>query len=384
MSSTLLTAAAASTATRASGTGRLLPLDALRGLALIFMALDHAAAFTRVSLQAETYGGQPATLLGPAYWVSGLVTNFAAPTFWFLAGVSVALLEASRRRSGIPESEITRFLLIRAGVLITLSLTVCDWAWAGTVAYTQVLLSLGVTLAVLSVARLLPMRVFLISLGVLGLGYQVALSIIAAQFSQTDNFWLALLLGYSTLTRPAVEFSLGGWSVLMGLGFALGRDLGRPLWRRPQTWLAVGGGLLLLWLVLRAWGGFGDLVPFTAGQPWSHFLIMSKEPPSLTFFAFNLGWAALMLAGLTAVGHVLTKRWAEWWVALGQAALFSFVAHILIYNVVSRIVLAVELRVPGVVVALLVWLVGLGVLLPVARAYRDLRRRNPNSLLRYL
>ncbi|MDW8328158.1 MAG: hypothetical protein RMK99_16465, partial [Anaerolineales bacterium] len=53
---------------------RILPLDALRGLALLFMALDHAAAFVKVGLQAETYGGLVAVLQSPVYWLSGLLT----------------------------------------------------------------------------------------------------------------------------------------------------------------------------------------------------------------------------------------------------------------------------------------------------------------------
>jgi uncharacterized membrane protein len=363
---------------------RILPLDALRGLALVFMALDHAAAFVQAGLQAETYGGLPAFLQGPAYWVSGLLTNIAAPAFWCLAGVSVALLEASRRRAGESEGAITRFLLIRAGVLVVFSLTICDWFWAGTVVYMQVLLSLGLSLALLSVLCRLPNAVLLGLALTQVMVFQAALPWIAANFWQTSNYWAALLLGYTTVTYPASEFSLGGWLPLMMLGLLIGRNLQRPQLRQPGTWLAVGAGLLLVWFILRIWGQFGDLVPFATNESWSHFLIMSKEPPSLTFFTFNLGWAALALGLLYARSSWLEGWLGQWLVALGQAALFSFVAHIVIYNLVSRGVLWLNLPGPGIIRAYLAWLLGLLLLFPLARAYRDLRQRHPKSVLRYL
>ncbi len=363
---------------------RILPLDGLRGLALVFMALDHAAAFVGVGLQAETYGGLRAVLQSPAYWLSGLLTNIAAPAFWLLAGVSVALLEASRRRAGESEGQITRFLLIRAGVLAVLSLTICDWFWAGTVVYMQVLLSLGLSLALLSLLRRLPDYALLVLVVIQLALFQAALPWIAANFWQTPNYWSALLLGYTTVTYPASEFSLGGWMPLMMLGLLIGRNLHRPELRQPRTWFAVGGGLLLVWVVLRSWGGFGDLTPFSAGEEWFRFFILSKEPPSLTFFTFNLGLAALALGLLYTRSAWLESGPGQWLVALGQAALFSFVAHIVIYNLVSRGVLFLSLPGPGLIKAYLAWLLGLFLLFPLARAYRDLRRRHPRSLLRYL
>jgi uncharacterized membrane protein len=75
---------------------RVLPIDALRGVAMIAMALDHVASFLRIGLQAETYGGLPAVLQSWPHWLAGLFTNVAAPTFWLLSGVSVVLLETSR------------------------------------------------------------------------------------------------------------------------------------------------------------------------------------------------------------------------------------------------------------------------------------------------
>lgn len=367
-----------------SARARITALDALRGVALILMGLVHVAAFVRANIQAETYGGQAAVLQSWPYWLSALITTVAAPVFWTLSGVSVALLEASRRRAGETEADITRFLVIRAGLLLVLDLTIADWAWTGGGPYTHILLSLAISLAVLSLARRLPPAVLGASLGLIMLGYQLALPWTAANLSQTPDPVLALLLGYRTQPWPALEFSLLGWGPLMGLGYLLGRFIDRPVFRRPLTWLAAGAALLVISVGLRGWGVFGDLVPFSPEQGWVHFLVMSKTPPSLTYFTFKLGLAALALAALVARPGLLEGGPGRWLVLCGQASLFFFVMHIVVYNLVSQLVLALNLPGPGILRVYLAWVLGLAVLLPVTAWYRGVRRANPRSVLRYL
>lgn len=367
-----------------TGASRILAIDALRGIALIVMALDHAAWFAGVSLQAETYGGQPAILDTPAHWISGLITNIAAPTFWLLSGFSIALLVASRRKNGESEWAITKFLLIRAGVIILLDLTICQFAWTGNGPYTHILLSIGLGLIVLSVARLLPVSLFAGLMFILLLGYQLYLPFAPVALTQSNDFWGALFFSYSTKTNPAVEYSLLGWPVLMGLGYVFGTQIHLPILRRARFWVMVGASLLVLWLVLRAMGKFGDLVPFTPGVEWYRFFILSKQPPTLTFFAFNLGIAMLILALLYARGDWLIRFPAQWLVVIGQVSLFFFVTHIIVYAALSKIFGIIPSPIPGMIRAYSLWLAGLTVLFPLARAYRYLRKSYPQSVLRYL
>lgn len=361
---------------------RILPIDALRGVAMIAMALDHVASFLWVSLQAETYGGQPAVLESWPHWVAGLFTNIAAPIFWLLSGVSVALLEASRKRKGDSDWQISRFLIIRAGLILFLDMTICQVFWAGKGPYTHVLLSIGFSLVGLSLLRLLPVYVTTgLSLAVL-IGYQFGLPYIAANFSQTDHLWQALLFSYSTRTFPAVEFSLLGWASLMGLGYVLGRGLSNPElhWRGFMTGAAPG--LLGVWLVLRLSGSFGDLTPYASHQPWYYFLVMSKTPPSLSYLAFNLGLAAVIFTFFSARSHWLKLMPLKWLVLFGQVSLFFFVVHIMVFNLLSRVMRALPLSLPGMVQVFITWGAGLILMLPIASVYRSLRKRY--RLLRYL
>lgn len=366
------------------GSQRLLPIDALRGIALIAMSLDHAAASVWVSLQAETYGNQQAILASFPYWIAGLFTNIAAPTFWFLSGVSLALFSASRRRRGVSEGDISRHLLIRSLVIIVLDLTVCWLAWSGKTPYLHVLLSIGFCLLVMSFSRRLNIRLFFIITLSLLIAYQVALPTIASSLSQTELFLPAFFLSYSTHTKVAVEFSIFGWGTLMGLGYVLGQRASSERFQQPKTWAIVGGTLWAGWVLLRIWGTFGDLTPLQPGQAWYYFLIMSKTPPSLTFLCFNLGIASFLLAGLFQFNHRLKKWYIYWIVVCGQVSLFYFAAHIIGYGLLGRLVRLLELPVPGVVLAVLTWLLGLAILVPITLAYRKVRSSHPESVLRFL
>jgi uncharacterized membrane protein len=361
---------------------RVLPIDALRGVAMIAMALDHAASFLRVGLQAETYGGLRAVLESWPHWLAGLFTNVAAPTFWLLSGVSVVLLETSRKKKGETDWKISQFLLIRAGLILILDMTICEIFWAGKGPYTHVLLSIGLSLMLLSLLRLLPVYVTTIVSLTMLIGYQVALPYIAEQFSQTTNLLQALLFSYSTVTFPAVEFSIFGWAGLMFLGYSLGKGLSIPALGQKKSLMWAIIALFASWLVLRMIGGFGDLTSYTSNQPWYYFLVMSKTPPSMTYLTFNLGLAGIIFALFSLRSEWLKQLPMKWLVLVGQVSLFFFVMHIVVFGLISRVTLALDLPIPGMVLVFIVWVVGLVVMLPITSAYRTLRKRH--SILRYL
>jgi hypothetical protein len=117
----------------------------------------------RGSFQVESYGGKTIQLMSWPYWVSGLTVDLNAPTFWLLVGMSVPLVVAKHRNLHESERAITLHMLKRAGALALIDLTLCDWAWRlgdPPVPYTHVILSIALCLAILSVARLLPLWLF--------------------------------------------------------------------------------------------------------------------------------------------------------------------------------------------------------------------------------
>ncbi|RRR70446.1 MAG: DUF1624 domain-containing protein [Candidatus Viridilinea halotolerans] len=364
-------------------TSRIVAIDALRGVALIMMALDHASFFVGAGLQAESYGGQAVALQSVAYWGSGLLTNLASPIFFLLGGYSLALYAAGQRRKGNPEGATTRYLLIRAAVILVLDLTVCSYFWMGDAPYAHVLTALAASLAILSLLRLLPAPLLAaVALATLLL-HQVLVTAMADQLAAgvAQPYWQAFWLTYSYDTTPPAHFAVLGWGPLMWLGYALGQYQATPLLRRASTWALGGVALLGLWLGLRLLGGFGDMGAFgVVGESAAHFLVMSKAPPSLTYFAFNLGLAGLLLALFYAWPQLVDGGPLQWLVLVGQVSLFVYVAHIVVYHFVAQIMGLVELPGPRVVWGYAAWLIGFVVLLPLAAQYRTLRKRYPRYL----
>src|SRR5438876_3365002 len=88
---TLVPAPAAAPA--APARARLDGVDAVRGLVMVLMALDHVRDF----VQSEPYRATDLSWTSPALFLSRLVTHLCAPTFILLAGVGIFL--ARRRRN---------------------------------------------------------------------------------------------------------------------------------------------------------------------------------------------------------------------------------------------------------------------------------------------
>jgi uncharacterized membrane protein len=130
--------------------GRLIPVDALRGLIMVLMALDHSNLFVAQKHPSGEYWGGPF----PDYhdtltFLTRLVTHLSAPGFFFLMGVGMLLFARSRRKEGWSEGQIIRHLALRGGVLIALQLLIVNRAWElspggwGLEVYIGVLFALG-------------------------------------------------------------------------------------------------------------------------------------------------------------------------------------------------------------------------------------------------
>ena len=117
---------------------RLLPLDALRGLIVALMALDHANLFVAQKHPAgEHWGGAFPAYSSALPFLTRLVTHLCAPGFSFLMGAGMLLFAQSRRPyppiggmgGGWSRWAVTRHFLIRGALLIALQFLVENQAW---------------------------------------------------------------------------------------------------------------------------------------------------------------------------------------------------------------------------------------------------------------
>ena len=104
---------------RAPG-GRLVALDAHRGLIMVLMAIDHASYFIARVHSAEFWGTALPTYSSVFWFWTRWVTHLCAPGFFFLMGIGMALFAGSHLKSGWGEGRITRFFVIRGLFLILL------------------------------------------------------------------------------------------------------------------------------------------------------------------------------------------------------------------------------------------------------------------------
>ena len=135
---------------------RLLAIDALRGLVMLFTLVDHVRETWFLHLQVTD--PVDANTTDPALFFTRLISTFCAPTFVALTGLSAWLYGQSHTRR-----EVSEFLAKRGLFLIFLELTVVLFAWPTQafvfpppIVWMQVIWAIGFSMISLSVLIYLP------------------------------------------------------------------------------------------------------------------------------------------------------------------------------------------------------------------------------------
>ena len=101
---------------------RLLSIDALRGLVMVIMALDHVRDFFHAD--AMVFSPTDLTRTTPVLFFTRWITHYCLPVFMFAAGMGVYLYGRSWTKG-----ELSRFLWTRGLWFIALELTVMRFAY---------------------------------------------------------------------------------------------------------------------------------------------------------------------------------------------------------------------------------------------------------------
>jgi len=310
---------------------RLPPLDWLRGIVMVLMALDHASGvFNAGRLMTDgVVLYHPGTALPAAQFLTRWVTHLCAPTFVFLAGAALALSIERRRARGASAAALDRFIVTRGLLIAALDPLWMSWVFAPGQVLLQVLYAIGGSLVAMALLRRLGDRSLvglalllmvggeaLTGLGLLATGGEPALP-------------LALVLTGGQLGRLIVAYPLLPWLAMMMLGWSFGRVLARS--DRPEGLLAAGGAAaLVLFALVRGLNGYGNMRLLREDGSLVQWLHVSKYPPSLAYTALELGLMALCLAALFSLGRRVpaAARWLRPLLVLGQTALFFYLLHV--------------------------------------------------------
>ncbi|WP_460135597.1 DUF1624 domain-containing protein [Pseudomonas sp. S1_E04] len=316
---------------------RLLSIDALRGLVILFMLLDHVRETFLMHRQVSDPMSIDST--EPALFISRTLAHLCAPVFVLLTGLSAWLY--GQKYQG--HRDVSAFLFKRGLFLVVLEFTLVNFAWTfqlpPSVIYLQVIWAIGVSMLALSAMVWLP-RPLLIVLALVIIGAHNLLDgVHVAAESALQTPWAIVhvrsWIEVSETLRLRVTYPVLPWIGVIGLGYGLGP------WFAPATAPAARQRYLLLagvaslvgFVVLRAVNGYGE-------KPWQVYdsgvqTLMSlfnvtKYPPSLLFLALTLGIGLLLLLALERAGH---KRWIGVLAVFGAVPMFFYLLHLYVLKV---------------------------------------------------
>lgn len=365
---------------------RFLPVDALRGLIIVFMALDHANHFVaQKHSSGEYWGGAFPVYHDALAFLTRLVTHLSAPGFFFLMGVGMLFFANSRRKRGWSTWAIVWHFLVRGGVLIALQLLVVNRIWEispggwGVEIYVGVLCALGGTMILGSMLLWLNSKVLLSLTIVFFLGTEL-LTPDPSQWNQVFHPLIRMLLVPGGNLELWVNYPVLPWLELVSFGMVFGHWLVDDFRRAFQRALKLGVVFLVVFFVLRVLDGFGN-IRSRAGNTWIDFLNVVKYPPSITFTLLTTG-VNLSIMGLFARVGKSRQRLLRPLVVFGQVPLFFYLTHLLLY---AGLGCWVTPHAIGILCMFPYWLLGLIILFPMCWLYGKFKHsRSPYSLWRFL
>ncbi len=308
---------------------RLTSVDALRGLVMIIMALDHVRDF--IHRAAMTSQPTDLTATTPTLFFTRWITHFCAPVFMFSAGMGAYLWW----QQGHSKGALSRYLVSRGLWLMLLEVTVMRVAYNFTLSLQYPLLLLvlwvlGACMVSLALLAWLPWRVLTVLSVTVVLLHNALDGIPAATFGSAAWLWnLVHQVGVFHVgpMLVVVGYPLVPWVAVIALGFCAGQLMMSEPAVRQRRLLSIGAAMTLGFVVLRALNVYGDPVRWTS-QPSAVFTLLSflnttKYPPSLAFLLMTLG-PALMVFALLDRQRVASDAPL---VVFGRVPLFYFVAH---------------------------------------------------------
>ncbi len=393
MAQTILTNADAPSVT--AHDPRLSYLDALRGLIMILMAVDHASYFIAHQHPAEFWGQPLPQYSGALPFLTRFLTHFCAPGFFFLMGIGMLLFANSRQKLGWTESAIRKHFLTRGALLIGLQLFIENPSWIlgpatelGTKppgGGSDVLLHFGVLygLGASMIVCAFLLRQKTVVLAAISLFAIVLTQLLIPGPDKVATLYsplprLLLIPGHTNLVQAF--YPLIPWLGLAVFGLIFARWILVSPAAVSRNATLIGTSFLLLFLFVRSTGGFGNIHPVSFSS-WITFLNVTKYPPSLAYILLTLGVDLLLLA-LFARIVTTQQRWARPLFVFGQTALFFYLAHLYLYATMGLTIVPVGGTSLGWMYGY--WAGGLVLLYLLCVQYRKFKQQtDPGSVWRF-
>src|SRR5690242_3978169 len=306
---------------------RVRSVDALRGLVMIIMALDHTRDFFHVG--AMSFSPEDLARTTPVLFFTRWITHICAPVFMFTAGVGAFLWLRRNRTTG----QLAYFLWKRGLWLVVLDLTALRFAvnfrFFNGIVILSILWAIGWSMIALGFLVRVP-RAALATLSIAVIAtHNLADPVAASQLGAAAWAWNILhQLGVFRAggVEVLVAYPLVPWIAVMAAGYCFGPVIMMDPSRRRRWMSRIGVGLTLAFFVIRGINVYGDPSPWSVQAPGMtvlSFLRCTKYPPSLDFLLMTLGPALLLLSWLDRL--VLSKTGPL--IVFGRVPIFYFLVH---------------------------------------------------------
>jgi uncharacterized membrane protein len=322
---------------------RLASIDALRGLIMIIMALDHVRDFFHIG--AMSFSPTDLAQTTPILFFTRWLTHYCMPVFMFTAGMGAFLFAQRHTRA-----ELSRFLWTRGVWFVFLELAVMQFAYNFNFASSNVVLLLvlwifGICFVVMAGLVYLPIK-WLAALSVVVIVFHNFLdNVDASTFGAAAPVWNVLHQpgGFKLAGRTfAIAYPLLPWVFVIAAGFCFAQIFQMEAARRSRIMRWLGVGLTVAFVLARTINHYGDPVP------WDHqksvvytvlsFLNCTKYPPSLDFLLMTLGPGRILLAYWDGRAFRLDNPL----IVFGRVPMFYFVLHFYLIHIF--VVIAAFLR----------------------------------------
>ncbi|MFP5434584.1 DUF1624 domain-containing protein [Sphingobium sp. ba1] len=324
---------------------RLIAIDALRGLVMLFMLVDHVRETFFLYMQVTD--PVDANTTDPGLFYTRLLSTFCAPTFVALTGLSAWLYGQSHSKG-----QVSEFLLKRGLFLIVLEFTVVGYAWPTqapafppTAIWLQVIWAIGISMIALAALLHLP-RVAQFAVGLAIVCLHNLLDPIRLTADQPGYVAWAILHQRSLIEFDGIAvkttYPILPWIGVILLGYACGPWFakGSDPQRRIRRLAMTGLGLVLGFVLIRYLNVYGDKPWFVAENSTRtvmSFLALTKYPPSLLFLMPTVGTGCLLLALFEKFEN---SRVMPHLALLGGAPMFYYVLHLYVLKLIYNVALA--------------------------------------------
>ena len=316
---------------------RLLSIDALRGLVILFMLLDHVRETFFLHRQVADPMSIDST--EPLLFLSRTLAHLCAPVFVLLTGLSAYLY--GEKYQG--KRDVSAFLFKRGLFLVVLELTLVNFAWTfqlpPSVIYLQVIWAIGLSMIALSALVWLPRPVLLLlAIGIIA-GHNLLDTLHFAAGSALHVPWAILhdrgWIEFSDSLRLRTSYPVLPWIGVIALGYCIGPWFARCASAavRQRYLLLAGAGALLGFVALRLLNGYGEAQWVAHDHPVQtlmSFFNITKYPPSLLFLTLTLGVGLLLLL---AFERVRQGKWIAVLAVFGAAPMFFYLLHLYVLKV---------------------------------------------------